>query len=231
MQDTSTVRSSPIILSSSTLGRVYALFALALALTAAGVYLGLLFAPVLLHSGVLIVMLIASLALIFTAQWWMEKSPLNVILFGVFPLLMGITFTPYLLMILATYVNAGAILLNALAATACTAGAAAVFGMTTKWDLSFISRVLFFALIGLLVIGLLQIFIPALRTGGMEILYTGGGVVLFSLFTAYDVQKIQRLAATGASPFLLALTLYLDIYNLFLFILRFLLAIGGGQRR
>ena len=42
---------------------------------------------------------------------------------------------------------------------------------------------------------------------------------------AYDIQRIQHLSRLGASPFLMALSLYLDIYNLFLYVLRFMLAI------
>ena len=85
-------------------------------------------------------------------------------------------------------------------------------------------------LIGLIVIALLQLFVPSLRTGGMEIVISGIGVVLFAAFTAYDVQRVQALGRLGANPFLLALSLYLDIFNLFLYVLRFMLALSGDRR-
>ncbi|OIO55818.1 hypothetical protein AUJ46_00145 [Candidatus Peregrinibacteria bacterium CG1_02_54_53] len=226
----SSVRSHPVALDSSSQAKVYGLFALALALTVVGAFLGIAFAQVLIGSGVQIVFLIAELLLIFTSRMWIRSSPLNIILFATFPLLSGITVSPYILYVLAGYVNGAPILLNALAATVFMAAGSAVFALTTKADLSGLGRVLFMGLIGLIAIALLQIFVPSLRTGGAEVLIAGVGVVIFAAFTAYDVQRIQALGRLGANPFLLALSLYLDIFNLFLYILRFMLAISGNRR-
>ncbi|MDD5040848.1 MAG: Bax inhibitor-1 family protein [Candidatus Peribacteraceae bacterium] len=224
------IRSRPVVLDSSSEAKVYGLFALALALTALGVFLGLVYARILIGSGIQMVFLIAELILIFTSRMWMRSSPLNIILFAVFPLLSGITVTPYILYVLAGYVNGATILLNASLATIFMAAGSAVFASTTKADLSGMGRMLLMGLIGLIVIALLQIFIPSLRTGGAEILIAGIGVVLFAAFTAYDVQRVQALGRLGANPFLLALSLYLDIFNLFLYILRFMLALSGNRR-
>jgi len=224
------LRSRPVVLDASSEAKVYGLFALALALTALGVFLGLTYARVLVGSGVQIVFLIAELILIFTSGMWMRTAPLNSILFAVFPLLSGITVSPYILYVLAGYVNGASILLNASLATIFMAAGSAVFAATTKADLSGMGRVLLMGLIGLIVIALLQIFVPSLRTGGAEILISGVGVVLFAAFTAYDVQRVQTLGRLGANPFLLALSLYLDIFNLFLYILRFMLALSGNRR-
>jgi hypothetical protein len=54
------------------------------------------------------------------------------------------------------------------------------------------------------------------------------GVIIFVALTAYDTQKLKRIAAEGfhneesmeKSAILGALTLYLDFINLFLFLLR-----------
>ncbi|MFH0851276.1 MAG: Bax inhibitor-1/YccA family protein, partial [Candidatus Peregrinibacteria bacterium] len=224
------IRSRPVVLDPSSEARVYGLFALALALTVLGVFLGLTYARILIGSGVQIFFLIGELILIFTSRMWMRSSPLNVILFAVFPLLSGITVTPYILYVLAGYVNGATILLNASAATVFMAAGSAVFALTTKADLSGMGRVLFMGLIGLIVIALLQLFVPSLRTGGAEVLISGVGVVLFAAFTAYDVQRVQALGRLGANPFLLALSLYLDIFNLFLYILRFMLTLSGNRR-
>ncbi|MDD4286722.1 MAG: Bax inhibitor-1/YccA family protein [Candidatus Peribacteraceae bacterium] len=226
----SSIRSRPVVLDSSSEAKVYGLFALALALTVVGVFLGITYAQVLIGSGVQLFFLIAELIVIFTSRMWMRSSPLNMILFAVFPLLSGITVTPYILYVLAGYVNGASILLNACAATIFMAIGSAVFALTTRTDLSGISRMLFMGLIGLIVIALLQLFVPALRTGGAEVVISGIGVVLFAAFTAYDVQRVQALGRLGANPFLLALSLYLDIFNLFLSILRFMLALSGNRR-
>ena len=225
------VRSQPIIVSPSVEAQVYGLFAVAMGLTVAGVLLGLQFAVALLTTGMSMILLLVELGIIFTSRWWMSSSPLNYLLFGLFPLLSGITVTPYLLYVLAGYANGGSILLNALGATAFTAAAAAVFARTTQWNLGFLGRGLFFAVLGLIGLSLLQIFVPSLRGTTTELLVSGFGVAIFAVFTAYDVQRIQQQSRLGANPFLMALSLYLDIFNLFLYVLRLMLALSGNRRR
>jgi FtsH-binding integral membrane protein len=226
----SPTRGRAIALEPSAEAQVYGLFALALALTLVGIFLGIQYARVLIGSGVQLFFLIAELVLIFTSRIWMRQSPLNVVLFGAFPLLSGLTVTPYILYVLAGYANGAAILLNAFAATVFMAAGSAVFALTTRADLSGLGRLLLTSLIGLIVIALLQLFVPALRTGGVELMVSGVGIVLFAAFTAYDVQRIRALGRVGANPFLLALSLYLDIFNMFLYILRFMLALSGNRR-
>ena len=226
----SSARGHPIAVEPSTEAKVFGLFALALGLTLVGVILGMAYAPLFLASGVQIVFLVAELLLIFTSRLWMQRSPLNIVLFGLFPLLSGITITPYILYVLAGYVNGSRILLNALSATVFMAAASGVFAFTTKKDLSVLGRALFLGLLGLIFLAVLQIFFPGLRGRGSELLISGGGVVLFALFTAFDIQRVRAMGRLGANPFLLALSLYLDIFNLFLYILRFMIALSGNRR-
>jgi len=230
MQTFSTTSSQPLSLSPSVESQTYALFAIAMALTFVGVLAGFTWAPLLLTSGVLLVCVILELAIIFTARFWMDQSPLNYLLFGLFPILSGFTITPYLLAVLSQYVNGASILLNAALATTCMGLAAAVFARTTRWNLSVFGRALFFSILGLLILGLLQVFVPSLRTGTAELLISGAGMVVFALFTAFDLQRIQHLGQRGVSPFLLAISLYLDIFNLFLYVLRFMTAFSGNRR-
>ncbi len=213
------------------MAQVYALFAAAMGLTAVGVFAGMTFALPLLSSGWIFLLLVAELGIVFTARAWMAVSPLNYVLFFLFPLLSGLTVTPFLMSVLIQYADGAAILLNAAIATALMSAAAAVFGATTKADLGFMARGLLFSLFGLIVFGLLQVFFPALRSGEAEMLLSGAGVIVFALFLAYDVQRLQRMAGAGASPFALALSLYLDIFNLFIYVVRFMLVMSGGRRR
>jgi len=81
------------------------------------------------------------------------------------------------------------------------------------------ANVLLLGILGLLFVGLLQAFFPGLRGGTVEIVVSAAGVVLFALFTAFDLQRIAAMGRAGANPFLLALSLYLDIFNLFLYVL------------
>lgn len=228
MQQFSTT-TRPIVLSASTEAQVYFLFALAIGLTVAGVMFGLAALP-LLSGPILLICVFAELAIIFTSRFWMESHPLNYLLFALFPLLSGFTFTPYVIQILAGYVNGASILLNALISTSLMALAASVFARTTSWNLSGMGRFLFFALLGLLCFAILQIFFPALRVPQAEMIFSGLGVLIFAGFTAYDLQRIQAMGRVGASPFMLALSLYLDIFNLFMYILRFMLSVSGQRR-
>ena len=112
-----------------------------------------------------------------------------------------------------------------------TAGAFAglsVFGLVTKRDLSSVGRFLVFALIGVIIASVVNIF---LRSSGLDWLITIAGVLLFAGLTAYDTQRLMTLFRQGGThanlPLLGALTLYLDFINMFLFLLRLL----GNRRR
>lgn len=224
-------RSQPIVLGSSVLPTVYALVALAMAFTAAGVFAGATFALPILASGWVYLLILAEFAIVFSARFWMRSSPLNYLLFFAFPFLSGLTVTPLLMSVALGYANGYAILANAAIATVLMTSAAAVVGYTTSVNLSSMGGFLFTAVLGLIGGGLLQMFVPALRTGGFEIGISAIGVIVFAAFTAYDIQRIRQRATMGDSPFLLALSLYLDIFNMFLYILRFMLATSGNRRQ
>ena len=108
-------------------------------------------------------------------------------------------------------------------------GAAAIYGATTKRSLAGIGGILFMGLIGMLVAIVLNLF---LHSDGLSWLISIVGVGLFTVLTAYDVQRIQTgdiAAASGSlekGAVIGALRLYLDFINLFLFLLRLM----GGRR-
>jgi FtsH-binding integral membrane protein len=98
----------------------------------------------------------------------------------------------------------------------------------TKTDLTKYGTYLFVGLIGLLIAMLVNIF---LRSSLFDLVMSLFAVLLFSVLTAYDTQKIVRLASDpkiqGDGSALMqklsilgALTLYLDFLNLFLWLLR-----------
>jgi FtsH-binding integral membrane protein len=110
--------------------------------------------------------------------------------------------------------------------TAGTFGAMSAWGYFTKRDLSGMGNFLFMALIGLILASVVNIF---WANSTLYWIISFAGVLIFVALTAYDTQKIKRLAAqvndeggAGRVAILGALTLYLDFINLFLFLLRFL---------
>jgi uncharacterized protein len=111
-----------------------------------------------------------------------------------------------------------------------TAGAFAglsIFGALTGADLSPIGRFGMFALIGIVLASLVNLFF---KSSGLDWIITYAGVLLFAGLTAYDTQRIKNMFQSGAVhanlPIVGALSLYLDFINMFLFLLRIF-----GRRR
>lgn len=108
--------------------------------------------------------------------------------------------------------------------TAGTFGAMSLYGYVTKRDLSGVGTFAIMALIGLLIATVVNIF---LRSEMLYWILTYAGVLIFVALTAWDTQKIKRLAAqvsdetsAGRVAIIGALTLYLDFINLFIYLLR-----------
>ena len=109
--------------------------------------------------------------------------------------------------------------------TAGTFAVMALIGYTTKTDLTSMGKILFMALIGIIIATVVNIF---LKSSGLEMIVSYLGVLIFVGLTAYDSQKIKRLlqmapdSSEGAQKLALlgALTLYLDFVNLFIYLLR-----------
>lgn len=113
-------------------------------------------------------------------------------------------------------------------ATSATFFCSAMIGMTTKKDLSRLGQFLLMAVIGLLIMSILQIFLPL---QGLNFAVSIVGILVFSGLTAYDMQKVKMLHAqtfninpedTQKFVIIAALELYLDFINLFLYFLRLL---------
>jgi FtsH-binding integral membrane protein len=109
--------------------------------------------------------------------------------------------------------------------TAGTFAAMALVGYTTKTDLTSIGKIVFMALIGLIIATIVNIFV---KSSGLTLILNYVGVLVFVGLTAYDSQKIKQMliqapdAGEGAQKLALlgALSLYLDFINLFIYLLR-----------
>ncbi|MFA4953768.1 MAG: Bax inhibitor-1/YccA family protein [Patescibacteria group bacterium] len=144
--------------------------------------------------------------------------------------------------------------------------AMSLIGSATRMDLSRIGNIALFGLFGIIGMSIINIFT---KSSGLEFLISIVGIVVFLGLTAWDTQKLRRMALsldpTGDNPITMAgedrpseytpridqhprgdwskvlggnaqaekvavigaLSLYLDLVNLFLFVLRFF----GGRRR
>lgn len=206
--------------------KVFGYFALALLVSGAGAWGGIallgVHPEIVMNPLVMWGAIIAELALVFTVHLWQEKVPLGYALFVLFALLSGFTLTPILLSAIGLLgATAGMTLIfKALFAATCTFAAAGLVGWTTGKDLSSWGGMLVAAVVGLIITGVVNIF---LQSTLLELLASGAGVVIFTIFTAYDIQRIK--AHYSENMYLgAAISLYLDFINLFISILRLMLA-------
>jgi uncharacterized protein len=106
---------------------------------------------------------------------------------------------------------------------------ASLYGYTTKADLTKMGSFLMMGLIGLIIAMVVNIF---LQSPVMHFVISGAGVLLFTLLTAFDTQRIKAdyvenayaegTELAGKRSVLDALGLYLNFINMFQFLLQFL---------
>ncbi|PNF18385.1 hypothetical protein B7P43_G12481 [Cryptotermes secundus] len=103
-----------------------------------------------------------------------------------------------------------------------------IFAIQTKWDFTGMGGALFVTLIILVIFGIVAIFIPGKI---MNLIYASCGALLFSLYLIYDTQLMiggeHKYSISPEEYIFAALNLYLDIVNIFLYILRII----GESRR
>ncbi len=121
----------------------------------------------------------------------------------------------------------GASVASAFAVTAGTFLAMSVYGTVTRRDLTTWSTFLFMGLVGIVIASLVNVFT---KSSMVSWVVSCAAVLVFTGLTAYDTQRLRRMAAAGvgvaALPVNGALALYLDFINLFLSILN----LFGGRR-
>ncbi len=163
----------------------------------------------------LIAAIFALLFAILTVASRSQSATLDGSLFLVFCGLQGVFLAP----IVAYYSDAS--LVACFATASGMFGAVGVFGYVTQRDLTRLGSLMVMALWGLILAMVINLFIAS-STASLAISVVG--VVLFCGLTAYDMQRIRLMAETddARSPtaVLGALSLYLDLLNLMLFLLR-----------
>ena len=179
--------------------------------------LALIFSSKLLFFG----LIIAELALVILLTARLQKLSLTTatLVFVLFAVINGVTLSS----IFVIYTMAS--IAQTFFICSATFGVMAVYGYTTKRDLSSMGKLLFMALIGLIIATVVNIF---MRSSGLNMAISYIGVLVFVGLTAWDTQKIKLMLANaedmgeGAQKIALigALSLYLDFINLFIYLLR-----------
>jgi len=115
-----------------------------------------------------------------------------------------------------------AVVLEALVGTTAVMLGTGLVALTTHINFSFLMPVLFLGLLGLIVVGLIGIFVRFSRTGNL--LYSIIGMGVFALYFLYDFSKLDKSRNTWDAAIQLTTRLYLDFANFFIMLLRFLMA-------
>jgi modulator of FtsH protease len=201
--------------SGTLLGQTMGLVAVTAGLFAVGAYVGRD-----LSYGWGLVLFIASFACLLGLNVAAQRSEQLAIglLFG-FGFLIGLATAPTIAYYASTSPQ---VLWQAGGATALFIAGFGSFGYATRRDLSSIARVCFWALIALIVFGIVLIFV---QIPNGQLIYAILGLVIFAGLTAFDFQRLRRTRDIRAAP-LLAASIFLDILNVFLL----LLSIFGRSR-
>jgi FtsH-binding integral membrane protein len=196
-------------------GQVMGLVAATVGFFALGAYLGRD-----LSGGTGLILFIAGFACAFGLNIATRRSEqLAIVLLFAMGLLLGMALGTTL----AYYAKSDPdILWQAGGATALFVGALGSYGYATRRDLSSWARSLFWLLIGLIVFGIVLIFV---NIPGGQTIYAVLGLAIFGAYTIFDFNRLRRANMDQSVP--IAVGIFLDVANIFLF---FLQIFGGGRR-
>ncbi|XP_038209220.1 protein lifeguard 4-like [Zerene cesonia] len=196
--------------------KVYSLLTIQLLVTVAIAAVFLLVKPVqgFIHSNdwMVFIAFILSMVTLFALIAKRRDYPANLYLLAGFTVIQA-----YTIGVVVSYFDTF-IVLQALALTFTVVFALTLFTFNTKRDFSFVGYGLVAGLSVLIIGGLIQIF---LQSSAFEVALSFAGAIFFGLFLIFDTQQLM----TTLSPeeyILATINLYMDILNLFLYILRIL---------
>ena len=196
-------------------GQVMGLVALTVGCAALGAYVGRN-----LSGGAGLLFFIGAIACLFGLNIASARAREQLaigLLFGL-GLCLGLAVAP----LIAYYAHADpAVLWQAAGATGAFVAVLGAAGYATRRDLSVYARALFWALVALIVFGLVAIFVSIPHA---NLIYAIAGLVIFGGFTIFDFNRLRRAGQESAVP--IAASIFLDIFNVFLF---FLQLFGGGR--
>lgn len=163
------------------------------------------------------------LVIVLSSRITKMSSATATLLFYAFAAVNGLALAPIFLVYTATSIA------KTFFICAGTFGAMSIYGYFTTQDLTKWGNFLFYALIGLIIASVVNIFT---KSSQLDWIISIAGVLIFVGLTAWDTQKIKQMAQytpaqyAGHLATIGAPSLYLDFINLFLYLLRFF----GNQR-
>jgi FtsH-binding integral membrane protein len=195
-------------------GQVMWLVALATGCFALGCYAGRD-----LSGGWSIVWFIAGFGCLIALNFARSSGAASIVLLVLVGLFLGLAMGPVVAFYATTSPKA---VWQAAGATALFMAGFGSFGYATRRDLSAVGRVSFFALLALIIFGIILIFV---HIPGADLLYSIIGLLIFAGLTMFDFQRLRRSKGLDYAP-QIAASIFLDAMNVFLFFLRIF---SGGR--
>lgn len=176
-------------------------------------------------------LMIGTLVCVFAMSFAQKarSGALGLVLLYALSVMEGLLLGPMLGAIARGYSLGSAIIGEAAGLSALIVAGVGTYVWISNKDFGGIGKYLVWALIGLLVVGLIGLFVSFGHAGSL--LYSIVGAAIFVGFTLYDFSNIKH--RFGPDDYVIAtVALYLDFLNLFLFLLQILMSLsGGGSRR
>ena len=202
--------------------RIYNYMASGLALTGivAYVFAGSGFYAQVAQTPLIWVIMLAPLGLVLWLSYGIGRMQASTAqaLFWAYAALMGLSMASIFLVFTGTSIA------RVFFITAGTFAAMSIYGYTTQRDLSQFGAFLMMGLIGIIIAGLVNIFIAS---SALQFAISVIGVLVFTGLTAYDTQQIKEMyyeyddgSMAGKKAIMGALRLYLDFINLFMMLLQ-----------
>ena len=170
-------------------------------------------------TGFATLMMFSPIIMVFAFGWVIAKGTASQtqLAFWIFSALMGIAITPILIQY--THQSITKIFLI----TAATFGGMSIYGYTTKKDLTSIGSFMIMGVWGIIIAAIVNFF---LRSPGLFYAISFLSVIIFTVLTAYDTQKIRQMyyaddinEIASKKAISGALCLYMDFINIFIALL------------
>lgn len=205
------------------IGKVMSLLSFSFIFAALGGFVG---TQVVLSGGAYLVVVIAGFITLFALMALIQKPGINLFLLYLFTFLEGMGLGP-LINVYTHIPRLTPLLAEAFLMTAIVSISLGLYAWTTKRDFSNIGDYLFFGLILLIVVGLLNFIFQSTM---IEFLLSIFGIGIFSGYVLFYVQRAKYMADTMPNAIGLTVSLFLTLLNLFLYILQLLTLLQGDDR-
>jgi FtsH-binding integral membrane protein len=207
------------------IGKVMALLSFSFIFAFLGGLVGTRLAPSV--GGMYLVIVIAGFITLFALMALIQKPGINLFLLYLFTFLEGMGLGP-LIYVYTHIPSLAPLLAEAFLMTALVSFGLGLYAWTTKRDFSRIGDYLFFGVILLLVVGLINILFQSTM---IMFLLSVFGIGIFSGYVLFYVQRAKYMADTLPNAIGLTVSLFLTLLNLFLYILELLTLLQGNDRR